>query len=44
MQNIFTSALELMWVGIGTVFLVLALFYGLIKLLIHLYPESLFKK
>ena len=29
-----------MGVGVGTVFAVLALFYGLIKLLIKLFPKS----
>ncbi len=36
----FTEAFQLMGVGVGTVFAVLALFYGLIKLLIKLFPKS----
>ncbi len=36
----FVDAFQLMGVGVGTVFAVLALFYGLIKLLIKLFPKS----
>ena len=36
----FVEALKLMGVGVGTVFAVLALFYGMIKLLIKFFPKT----
>lgn len=36
----FVEALKLMGVGVGTVFMVLALFYGLVKLLLKLFPKG----
>ena len=36
----FIEAIKLMGVGVGTVFAVLALFFGLVKLLLKLFPKT----
>ncbi len=38
--EMFTQAIQLMGMGVGMVFAVLAIFYVLIKLLIRLFPEK----
>ena len=40
MTEMFLGALKLMGVGVGSVFAVLALFFGLIKILITLFPRK----
>jgi hypothetical protein len=39
-MNVVIGALEVMGFGVSGVFLVLALFYGLIKLMIKMFPEN----
>jgi Na+-transporting methylmalonyl-CoA/oxaloacetate decarboxylase gamma subunit len=39
-MNVVIGALEVMGFGVSGVFLVLTLFYGLIKLMIKMFPEN----
>jgi Na+-transporting methylmalonyl-CoA/oxaloacetate decarboxylase gamma subunit len=39
-MDIFLGALEVMGIGLAGVFVVLALFFGLIKLMIKLFPAD----